>query len=71
MSGGRGAERLPSQLVCVPVNVGTPIDAATARKDESYLAFVMRSSLAGVHVAWHTEQQRLARRPRASAISAM
>jgi alkane 1-monooxygenase len=44
-------------------HVGTPLDAATARRGESVYAFWVRSLWNGFRSAWHIEATRLAGRP--------
>lgn len=51
------------------VNVATQEDAATARRGESFYAFLPRTILAGLRSAWRIERRRLARLGR-SAVSA-
>jgi alkane 1-monooxygenase len=48
------------------VYVATPLDPATAKKNESFYAFWMRSVFGGYNHGWKLEQERLSRQPKSS-----
>lgn len=48
------------------VHVATPLDPATARKNENFYAFWVRSVIGGYLHAWRMENERLARKPGSS-----